>query len=435
MGGTLSPMGMGASMVPPTGSPRAPIVGPPMSMNGVGMPSPVGSAPLTGFMNANQMPHGNASMDGFGAGMQRFLEYPEVETRFAPMDRRPEAQPFPEHKKDLRGVKVDADGNRIPSGTDKLALYGALDDLRATELKEQKEKLRRRRRINAIPALLALFLPWLAFLGTYYVASFFLHYMAPFATVAINLCILIACCAVWRKAFTAWRKNENEKDYYPAYVSAACLIAVLLGWILGDYNFWQLMQPCYNVDHLASYNNVNPSTETLRSGMVIPTRGKRYQDAGMVYFDHDTVLDFNKSMSFKNGDVFCVVPIVNKNCQKNCGYDFWAVGVNCCSEDIADFRCGEFDNLAAKSGLRLTHDEQRPHFRMAVMEAEGVHQVISTHPLFFYWLHDPVKELSHMKKQGYKMYIVLMIVGFFISATAAYFGLKWARELFRPSTL
>lgn len=406
------------------------MTGPPMTMSGVGMPAPMGSVPPTGFMNANQMPDANVPMNGFGAGMQRFVEYPEVETRFAPIDRRPENMPLADHKKDMRGVKVDMDGNRLPSGTDKLALYGALDDLHASEIQEQKQALRRRRRINAIPALLALFVPWLSFLATYFVASFFLHYAKPFLALAINLSILIAAFTYWRRSYLAWQKNQLEKEYYPAYVSVATLIAVVVGWILGDYNFWMLMQPCYNVDHLAHYNNVNPSTETLRSGMVIPTRGKRYQDAGMVYFDHDSVLDFNKSMSFKNGDLYCIVPIVNKNCRKNCGYDFWAVGLNCCSEDMADFRCGEFENGAAKSGLRLTHDEQRPNFRLAVMEAEGVHKVISTHPLFFYWLHDPVHELSHMKKRGYKTFIVMMIVGFFISGISAYFGLKWAREIF-----
>jgi hypothetical protein len=389
----------------------------------------MGNVPPTGFMGANQMPP-DVPMDGFGAGMQRFVEYPDVEIRKAPLDHRPENKPLGEHQKNKRDEHIDEDGNRLSSGTDKLALYGALDDLRVKELEDQRAKLRRRRRINSIPALLALFLPWIAFLVVYFVASFFLHYQAPFATFAVNACIVAAAFFYWRKSYAAWRKKEDQYDYYPAYISAAIFVAVLVGWVLGDYNFWKLMQPCYNVDHLASYTNVNPSTATMRSGMVVPTRGKRYQDAGMVYFDHDSVLDLNKSMSFKNGDLYCVVPIVNKNCKKNCGYDFWAVGLNCCAEDIADFRCGEWNNGAAKSGLRLTHDEQRPNFRLAVMEAEGVHKVVSTHPLFFYWIHDPVHELSHMKKEGYKMFIVFMIVGFFVSGITAYFGLKWARELF-----
>ena len=46
------------------------------------------------------------------------------------------------------------------------------------------------------------------------------------------------------------------------------------------------------------------------------------------------------------------------------------------------------------------HDEQRPNFRLAVMEAEGVHKIVSTHPVFFYWLHDPNKEIAHMKHKA-----------------------------------
>ena len=44
-------------------------------------------------------------------------------------------------------------------------------------------------------------------------------------------------------------------------------------------------------------------------------------------------------------------------------YDFWAVGKNCCSDQMADFRCGAFKGLGAKGGVRVTDDVDRDFYR------------------------------------------------------------------------
>ena len=52
-------------------------------------------------------------------------------------------------------------------------------------------------------------------------------------------------------------------------------------------------------------------------------------------------------------------------------YDFWAVGLNCCSSNTGDYRCGEFSNPAAQSGLRLMDQREADFFRLAVQQAEA----------------------------------------------------------------
>jgi len=354
-----------------------------------------------------------------------------AEVRHAPHHERPENAEVPEHKKVVRQAPVHhGGGDALPTGSDKFALYGALEDIHQEEMIAQHQALKRRRRVNCVPALNALFLPWALFLIVFSMASFYVHYAMPFCVFAFNTTAVVSVLVYAYRSFTD-RNASPEQAFYPTYLSVMFIIAVTFGWLLGDLNFWFNMQPCYNIEHLATYNNVNPSTQTMPSGQSVPTRGKRYQDAGKVYFEHNAILDVKRSMSFKMGELYCVAPIVDPNCKKNCGYDFWAVGINCCAEDVADFRCGEYNNPSAKNGLRLMHDEQRPNFRLAVMEAEGVHKIVSTHPIFFYWLHDPNKEIAHMKHKGFKGFVLLMIMSFFGYAGAAYLSLKYARGKFR----
>jgi len=306
-------------------------------------------------------------------------------------------------------------------------VYDALADWKFNERMEQLNIMKNRRRLNCVPALLALFLPWLLYLLVFWVASFQLHYETPVGNALINLTCLISSIWYMRRIWNAWRNQERE-TFYRAYMAVACFCAVCIGWAVGDYNFWMHMQPYYNVNHLATYTNVDPSSQLLRSGAVVPTRGKRYQDVGKVYFNHETILDMSKAMSFKMGDLYCVVPIVNPSCKKNCGYDFWAVGINCCSEDGSKFECGEYKNTVAKSGLRMMIDHDRAFYRMAVLEAETTYKVVSTHPLFFQWLHDPLASLAKQERSGYRWYVVGMIVFFFGNAVALYLCLKLLRK-------
>jgi len=403
--------------------------GPPMmgSMGGMGGPPPMmgGGAPPP-MMGA--IPSHMGPMTGFGPSI-----LPKPELRHAPQHQKPENAEMDEDQKNVTAMPIRLpDGETLASGSKKFILYGALEDEANEDMLDQQEKLGRRRRVNCVPALNALFLPWVLFLVVFSLSSFKLHYVLPAVVTIFNTVVTLAVFAYAYMAFTNVT-DRPEKAFYPTYLSIAFLTAVTFGWLIGDLNFWFNMQPCYNIEHLATYNNVNPSTSTLRSGQVVPTRGKRYQDAGKVYFDHDSIIDVDKSMSFKMGDLYCVAPIVNPNCKKNCGYDFWAVGTNCCAEDVSDFRCGQYNNPSAKAGLRLMHDELRPNFRLAVLEAEGVHKIVSTHPVFFYWVHDPVKEMAHVKHQGFRLFVVLMIVSFFGYGAAAFFCLNWARQAFKPA--
>lgn len=256
-----------------------------------------------------------------------------------------------------------------------------------------------RRRLNVVPICLNLFLPWILFSSMYWVMSFSIRYHSP--QLANAYCglggIIVLLSAILAK--TAWsKKQENRQNRDPTwfiFAFFAFFIAWVLGLTFGDINFSWNMQPYYDVLHLSSYPSVNPAKE----------KGQQLMDAGRLYFTEGTALDLTKSMSFMNLDTFCVVPIVNTK-EPLESYDFWAVGLNCCSNGPSAFHCGEFNNPRARSGLRLMRDDQRPFFRLAVQQAESAYNIRATHPLFYYWVADPAAEITSYRDNGFKYFLL-----------------------------
>jgi len=314
-----------------------------------------------------------------------------------------------------------------PRGPDQLPLfsspeklYGAIQEIDEAAMDKMKKQTQR---INVVPILLALFVPWITLLTVFGAVSFYTHYAYPMTNLFVPL---IAVGLAFNLASGAMADRAQGLDFFfKGYIATILVIFIPIVWLCGDYNFWTFMQPAYDIEHLATYSGVNPSSMTLRDGLTVPTSGRRYQDAGKIYFNSDTKVDINRSMSFKVGDQYCVAPIVNSKCKQNCGVDFWAVGMNCCSDSAADFRCGEVNNPRAKSGLRMVVDHQRQFYRLAVLQAEGVHHLVSTHPLFFYWMQDPVAEIKHNKNRGYKTFLYFMFSLFFGSIIAIFVAMKW----------
>lgn len=197
----------------------------------------------------------------------------------------------------------------------------------------------KRRRINLVAICINVFVPWFMFAALYAAQSFSLHYQRP-SLVWFLVVLGFGCVAV--AAFLAVRTKQRERDpMWYTFATLALLVAVVTATIFGNMNFWYNMQPFYDIENLNEYPSVNPARE----------KGQQLMDAGRVYFADGTGIDMSKAMGFKNLDLYCVAPIVHGE-EQLASYDFWAVGINCCSGVSSDFRCGEFNNPHARSGLR-----------------------------------------------------------------------------------
>jgi len=257
----------------------------------------------------------------------------------------------------------------------------------------------KRKRLNVVAMLLNVLAPWLVFCGVFAAMSFYTHYTSPLLA---WLVVLGGVASSALGGFLAWRTKMRDRD--PTWYNFGCLaiaLATIFATVFGDMNYWYNMQPYYDIENINTYPSVNPGRE----------KGQQLMDAGRVYFEDGTGLDTSKSMAFRNLDRYCVAPIVFGQ-EPLASYDFWAVGVNCCSGTTADFRCGEYDNPKARSGLRLMREDQRPFFRLAVQQAEAAYNIKANHPLFFYWMQDPVAEVMKYRSDGFKYAFIAIATHF-----------------------
>jgi len=251
----------------------------------------------------------------------------------------------------------------------------------------------KRHRINLLAICINVFMPWLVFCCIYLCMSFSFHYHSP------SWVFGVCCCGflmVLGAAFLSYRTRKRDRDpMWYQFSTLMLLIAVVLSIVCGDMNYWYFMQPYYDIVGLNTYASVNPAT----------AKGQQLMDAGRAYFSDGAQLDLKRTMGFQNIDLYCVAPIVLGS-EPLYSYDFWAVGLNCCSGVSSDFRCGEFNNPHARSGLRLMNEEQRPFFRLAVQMAQAAYKIQANHPLFFYWMQDPVAEVNSYRERGVDFYLL-----------------------------
>lgn len=264
--------------------------------------------------------------------------------------------------------------------------------------------------MNAYAITLAFFIPWIIFCLSFALMSFHIHYQRPtLAWLLFGACAALVGFVGIAATIIFMRKRNGDYDHAPSWIIFMFItmaLALMLGTSLGYMNFWTFMQPYYDLTNLSHYTGVNPAT----------MRGQQLMDAGQVTFAEGAQLDLSKSMGFQNLDTYCVAPITFSNEGGSlplASYDFWAVGLDCCSGNNADFHCGEFNNPNALSGLRLMNDNQRSFYRLAVQQAEAAYNVRATHPLFFYWMENPTNEVTAYKEDGYKYYFLGMVGHFF----------------------
>lgn len=247
-----------------------------------------------------------------------------------------------------------------------------------------------------------IFSPILIFLAVTWLNSTELRYYAPgFAKLGSCMVILLIFASCGRPAYKM-EAPRRKRLYY--YMLASSLVAWTFGTVAGNMNYQRYFKNYFDLTSLViKYPNVNTATY----------HGQQFLDAGVMEFEKGTYVDVEAGFGFKNGDTYCVAPIVSPLAKVHGfqNFDFWAVGVNCCSAHQPQFACGEYNNPKASKGLRLLNDDLRNYFRLAVEGACAANSITAKYPIFFYWMENPEQEVDAMVATGW---------GYFGRETMAY---------------
>merc|ERR1711879_961680 len=109
---------------------------------------------------------------------------------------------------------------------------------------------------------------------------------------------------------------------------------------------------------------------------------------------------------FKNVVTYCVAPVTTQGVKdKSAAFDMWVVGTDCCTTKGGDFKCGEYANPKAHSGVRIADTTNREYYQLAVLQAEAAYKINTTHPIFMEWVVNPVAPTAEYMNKGIKYFI------------------------------
>lgn len=253
-----------------------------------------------------------------------------------------------------------------------------------------------KKRMNSAGVMLVILLPWLVYCAVFAARTFSFRNTQSSRSIIV-LCFLALLVCAGLAISQIQRQRAGHSGYEPmwyVFLAATALLASLLGFYSGEYNYKTNMMDYFTYVNLNDYSNVDPALML----------GRTMMDAGTVEFTSSTFLDVQYSTGFSSSGMYCVTPI-NSVQTPLASYDFWAVGINCCTGEPNNFACGR--NISnTHSGLRLLHEDARQYYQLAVQKAQATYGIWAEHPLFFSWVEDPAKLMQAWYKAGWDTFML-----------------------------
>jgi hypothetical protein len=241
------------------------------------------------------------------------------------------------------------------------------------------EKVPELRRVNHVQTLQkSLFLMfWPSFLGTCVVAAFALGYWRHWliAHEVLLVSVLVGVVMIYYGYRGGWPGRWSAQFMT---LNGCCILCMALTGALLGLACFQTYTKSYEIYRGSPfYANVPPG---INPGA--------HRDAGAIQFASGSYVDIAHSIGVRNGDLFCVAPILHP--QSNGFSGFWAAGTNCC-KSRGTFNCGPVHNEMVRSGLVVLDenyfaDDEIPEYTKAAQEAASQFAIsMPDKPIFVRW--------------------------------------------------
>lgn len=212
--------------------------------------------------------------------------------------------------------------------------------------------------------------------------------IALFAWRAATIAVLIRSTVAGNLQKRMYRRTMIYWSWWPLFNFIIAALSAIAAISFGHYLWYSTLEAYHEIAGLQPYKDINPS--------IVP--GAQLQDAGLVDFSLGVNIDRSKGGCFVQTDhTYCVAPILYSgelfsglgNAPTFGSYDYFAVGIDCCTCPNQDFRCGSWKNPLAQGGIRSVDYKSRPSYRLAVDNWAASYMKESRNPLFFEWVQDP----------------------------------------------
>jgi len=294
----------------------------------------------------------------------------------------------------------------------KAAQYGSLQDPESNDDDRIHSKHHGGRKLNPRAVFLAWLIPNLIFILVSGLLSSTIQDTQPlFTTVVLALVVaaVLLIIALGAHMLSRWNKGRvQDFPFWYSFLVVASMASLIVAIWFAHANYMDNITAYLNLRKLAVATSLDPAADS----------SIRFMDVGSVTFSEGTSVDTSKVIGFKNHDTYCVAPIVNTNSHAaQQSFDYWAIGLNCCSNGA--FECGDYDNAAARSGIRLLREDQRAFYKLAADEAEVTYGLKMEHPIFFYWVEDAKKSSEGFVDAATKYWLIASAAwGCFMSASS-----------------
>jgi hypothetical protein len=255
------------------------------------------------------------------------------------------------------------------------------------------------RSLTADPTLLVTtaLMPWLLFV---FASLCFLtlvnqspHVAVAMIVLGVGLCLAMAIV------------NRARQDGR-AYMFILCAIALLAGSMNGVYIYSRYFREYYMYRDHRQYSNVWPSESAAA-----------HRDASALVFAEGTRVDVRLTSNYGMGlHIYCVAPVTMRSDAAMPDVQYWAAGIDCCSDE--NFDCGDAGRPDARAGVVIRNETvplyavlQGTNYNYYMEAARRAMQrfgIVSTaeQPIFLHWAWD----IEEGHRRAWWMGILLLVL-------------------------